>query len=80
MLLLVPGAVRGLGGLDLFREHARVQRAGRLVLVNVLTPGLVTLNEIPSLASEAVRSTEEDQHMFGTPPCTRIPACPVGSL
>ncbi len=64
-LLLVPAASRFLRDPDLLGEHADVQRAGGLVLVNVLTVGLVTLNEISLRPSEAVRSTETDQHRFG---------------
>ena len=44
--LLVPATARFPRGPDLLREHADVQWTGRLVLVNVLTVGLVTLNEM----------------------------------
>lgn len=50
---------------DLLCEHADVQRAGRLILVNILTFGLVALNEILAAPSETVRSTETDQNRFG---------------
>ncbi len=61
-LLLVPAASRFLCAPDLLGEHADVQRAGWLVLVNVLTLGLITLNEVPLRPSEAIRSTQTDQH------------------
>ena len=64
-LLLLPAASRFLRDPDLLGEHADVQWAGWFVLVNVLTVGLVTLNEMSSGPSEAVRSTETDQHPFG---------------
>ncbi len=64
-LLLGPEASRFLRDPDLLGEHADVQRAGGLVLVNVLTVGLVTLNEISLRPSETVRSTQTDQHGFG---------------
>jgi len=64
-LLLVPAPSRFLRDPDLLREHVDVQRAGWLVLVNVLTVGLVALNEISLRPSEAVRSTETDQDPFG---------------
>ena len=72
-LLLVPAAPRFFRGLDLLGEHADVQRAGWLVLVHVLTVGLVTLNEISSEPSEAVRSTETDQHRFGYHLAPKLP-------
>jgi len=72
-LLLVTAASRFLRDPDLLGEHTDVQRAGWLVLVNVLTVGLVTLNEISSGASKAVRSTETDQDHFGYHPAPELP-------
>ncbi len=64
-LLLAPRGPRLFRRLDLCGEHTDVQWAGELVLINVLTVGLVTLNEVFSSASEAVDSTETDQDHFG---------------
>ena len=72
-LLLVTAASSFLRDPDLLGEHTDVQRAGWLVLVNVLTVGLVTLNEISSGASKAVRSTETDQDHFGYHLASKLP-------
>ena len=48
----------------LLREHADVQRAGWLVLVNVLTVDLVAQNEIFRGLSEPVRSMETNPDRF----------------
>jgi len=62
--LRVPAPPRFLCHPDLLGEHADVQRAGWLVLVNVLTVGLVALNDISRGLSEPVRSMETDPDRF----------------
>ena len=73
--LPVPATPRFVCRPDLLREHADVERAGWLVLVNVLTVGLVALNEIFRGLSEPVRSMETDPdrfryHLAQELPCT----------
>src|SRR6266403_209145 len=70
---LAASAARFLGGLDLVGEESRVQRAGRLVFLDVLTLGLVALHEVPLDAAESPRPFETDHHGLrhhGTPELT----------
>jgi hypothetical protein len=72
-----------LSRLDLVGEQAGVQRAGRFVLLNVLTFGLIALDEVPLDATEATRPLEANHHRFGhhgAPELARTTSTHVGRL
>lgn len=50
---------------DVFGEHADVERAGGLVLVDVLAVGLITLHEVTLHAAEAAGPFQPDQYRLG---------------
>ena len=62
---VVAPATRFFGGADVLGEHADVERARRLVLVDVLAVRLIALHEVALDAAEASRSFQPDQYRLG---------------
>ena len=62
---VVAPATRFFGGANVFGEHADMERARRLVLVDVLAVGLIALHEVALDAAEAAGSFQPDQYRLG---------------
>ena len=61
-ITVVAPAAGFFGGANVFGEHADVERAGGLVLVDVLAVGLIALHEVTLHAAEAARSLQPDEN------------------